>query len=475
MRRLLAPILLLTILALGLPGMAAAKPAPGEGPSTPAPGPDPTHVTVLKPWGPNLKYRIVRNTTAYTELNARSDPFSYPQKDSWFTIDCQLYANTQSGRRLWTHIPGVGWVIDNAIKTYTDGRLQGVPSCADPGAGHVWFKQPWGPRKEYRVTRDVQLLDRPGGAAIATTLPAKSWTALGCAVTHQGGLWFYANPRGRGAGFVPANAVNRWQDGVPAGLKRCVTQPQPIRTYAAIGDSYSSGLGTNAAQTSGCKQSPGAFFGQLRGGLKQGIITSDFYFQACAGATSKDVLADQLDALDSGTRVVTLTAGGNDFNFERIAQSCLFPGGTPCYAAVNQEIQRSAVARVRRDLATLYTAVRRKAPNAKVYVLGYPRVVHPTRIEGCGALSREDGPVLLRAVLTMNRTIRRAIGQRRGFRYVDLTRTFQDHPACNKGSVDWLNGVHVDSLDKDASFHPNDLGHQAIAARLRQVAPQYFG
>jgi lysophospholipase L1-like esterase len=272
--------------------------------------------------------------------------------------------------------------------------------------------------------------------------------------------------------------VNAWQPGVPAGMKRCAGAPAPARTYAAIGDSYASGIGTDAAEDDGCRRSPTSYFGLLRGSLKQGITTSDDRFQACSGDTSHDIRENQMDALDRTTRVVTLSAGGNDFDFPKVVEACVKYDALDnkgCDDAVDEHVSDGDVARVRRDLGRLYAAVRRAAPNAQVYVLGYPELIDPDDVDGCYSLGDDDGELLHDTATTFNRTIRRAIGKRRGFRFVGLAEAFRDHPACKDGGTPWINGVvSLEAPERDESFHPNDAGHQGIAARLRAVAPQYF-
>ncbi len=475
MRRSLATLLLLLVTGFAFAAAAGAAIPDDDGPAPSDDGTHPNRVHKLKPWKARFEYRMSRNANVHDELNGRADTIAGVLKDQWWPIDCQLVSQTQNGPVLWNRIPGVGWVADSAMQTFRDGRLEGSPTCANPAPNHVWFKQDWSGRKQYRLNRDVQLSDRPDGAPIAKTLPAKSWTALNCFTVSGGKGWFLVDPSGPTSGYIPADGVALWQNGAPAKMPRCARQTQPpIRTYAAIGDSYASGLGTPGDNIGGgCRRSPDSYFGLLRGSLKNGITTADDRFQACAGDTSKDVRAGQMDALDPTTRVVTLSAGGNDFHFPLIVKKCVTPGGDGCDDAVAEYVGADDVKRVRRDLKRLYTNVRREAPYAKVYVMGYPEIVDRKVIDGCGSLSAEDGPLLHRTATRVNGTIRKAIGNRRGFRFVGLVTTFKDHPACNKNSTDWINGVV--GGDADRSFHPNTLGHDAIARRLRAVAPQYFG
>jgi hypothetical protein len=86
--------------------------------------------------------------------------------------------------------------------------------------------------------------------------------------------------------------------------------------------------------------------------------------------------------------------------------------------------------------------------------------------------SDEDAPRLHQAATRLNRNIKRVVAKRQGFRFVSLVPVFRDHPACDKGSVQWINGV-VES-EKNESFHPTWKGHFAIAAKLQQVGKRWF-
>jgi hypothetical protein len=49
------------------------------------------------------------------------------------------------------------------MKTFTDGRLEGSPTCRIPHPEHVWYQQPWAAGKLYRAKRGLKVRDRPPG------------------------------------------------------------------------------------------------------------------------------------------------------------------------------------------------------------------------------------------------------------------------------------------------------------------------
>src|SRR3954452_2876748 len=100
-------------------------------------------------------------------------------------------------------------------------------------------------------------------------------------------------------------------------------------TYAALGDSYSSGVGT-ASYTldSACKRSNYAY-PYLWAQKHPGTTLS---FVACSGAKTSDVLATQIQAVSGATNLVTMTIGGNDIGFASLIYQCTLSN---CSAALD--------------------------------------------------------------------------------------------------------------------------------------------
>lgn len=463
--------------ALALAALACfASPALAAPPPEDDPGgsddPDKSHVHRLKPWKAKFRYQMMRDAVAHYELNRRSDLQAQVLKGQWWNIDCQLYNRTQNGRVLWNHIANVGWVVDAAMKTYTDGRLKGAPKCDRPGPNHVWFKQRWTFHKEYRVKYRVQARDRPGGAPVGKVFEAGQWTRTNCHGRHRGRQWVFIDFKATGSGWVPADALNFWQRGLPRRMPRCVRAPTPIRTWVAMGDSYASGQGANEYFGGDCRRSWHAYWALLRGRLRHGIVSPEENFVACSGATTDAVHANQLGALDPTTRLVTLSVGGNDLGFSDVMTICVVQGGSLCEIAIRDHFGRGDLRALRSKLKRLYREIRGRATSATVLVLGYPFLVPRNYVDGCGKLADSHARMLNRAATRINASIRRAIGNRRGFRFVSLIRSFLPHPACNEEATDWINSLV--ETDRQESFHPNAAGHRAIARRLRRAAGRYF-
>src|SRR3954447_11844668 len=81
--------------------------------------------------------------------------------------------------------------------------------------------------------------------------------------------------------------------------------------YVALGDSYSSGVGTRTYYDSNCKRSVYAYPYLLHNAHPSWAFVN----ATCSGATPTDVLNTQVAGLTTDTNWVTYTIGGNDAGF----------------------------------------------------------------------------------------------------------------------------------------------------------------
>ncbi|ANP55076.1 hypothetical protein J2Z21_003446 [Streptomyces griseochromogenes] len=219
--------------------------------------------------------------------------------------------------------------------------------------------------------------------------------------------------------------------------------------YVALGDSYSSGAGAGDYLPSDtrCKRS-GRSFPVL---WAEAHKPPSFGFTACNGAGTTDVLEGQLGPLGAGTGLVTVTAGGSDVGFSTAMTTCALGGTSRCLSAVSSA--RSAMDRaLPGNLDRLYSAIRDRAPAARVVVLGYP---HLYRLSGSCALGLTDSDraAVNDAVDHLDEVIaERAAGH--GFTYADVRAAFTGHEICS--SSPWLHSV--DLLAITESYHPTAPG-----------------
>jgi lysophospholipase L1-like esterase len=238
-----------------------------------------------------------------------------------------------------------------------------------------------------------------------------------------------------------------------AGPSFAGADPAPV--YVALGDSYASGVGA-PPEAGDCRQSP-----QSAAQLWANSHQAKFTFAACSGATTADVLDKQLGGLGPETSIVTITIGGNDVNAIEVAFQCLTEGDASCVQHVNDAEAIMTGALVEK-LNTTYTTIRNKAPNAKLYVLGYPRPFELT--PSCPQTSNPilpDGVDLFQRGLANHAAdvLDQVIQDRAaatGATFVDVRSAFAGHGVCSNDP--WIQGI-ADPIDE--SGHPNATGYES--------------
>ena len=129
--------------------------------------------------------------------------------------------------------------------------------------------------------------------------------------------------------------------------------------YVALGDSYSSGVGTRVfyEESGSCKRSPKAY-GPLVAAAKGYTLS----FQACSGAITTEVNEKQLGTLSASTSLVTITIGGNDAGFSNVIINCALYYFT-CGSAISEANEYIAKT-LPGKLETTYKDIRAKATTA---------------------------------------------------------------------------------------------------------------
>ncbi|MGW2346879.1 SGNH/GDSL hydrolase family protein [Streptomyces sp. NPDC001661] len=218
--------------------------------------------------------------------------------------------------------------------------------------------------------------------------------------------------------------------------------------YVALGDSYSSGegVGDYTSDSGSCHRSPHAY-PQLWASANG---PSSFAFVACSGATTQDVLNKQLGSLNSGTKLVSISVGGNDIGFANTMQTCVLQGTDACVNAVNNA-KNITNTQLPGRLDQVYTQIRDRAPNARVVVLGYPRLY---KIGGSCSLGISDTSrsAINGAADTLDAVVS-ARASAHGFAFGDVRGVFTNHEICS--DVWWLNSTRVIVQE---SYHPNAKG-----------------
>lgn len=223
--------------------------------------------------------------------------------------------------------------------------------------------------------------------------------------------------------------------------------------YVALGDSYSSGVGTREYYDSGCKRSNYAY-PKL---IDTQRANTDVVLAACSGARTGDVTANQLGSLNSSTRWVTITIGGNDAGFADVITECALPGWfSDCHGAID-DAQAFINNTLRSRLNTTYDAIKARAATATVIVLGYPRLFMGVDCNaGTFFSSSEMTRLNQTADLLRTRTQEQVATEGSRFVFKDAIPPFTGHAVCS--SSEWINGL---SNPISESYHPNRTGHSS--------------
>ena len=131
-----------------------------------------------------------------------------------------------------------------------------------------------------------------------------------------------------------------------------------------------------------------------------------------------------------------------------------------------------------------YRTILEMAPNASVFVLGYPNLMsnHAEQEWGClayRALEADEVAYLQRLNVLLNNTIEDAATDA-GVHYVDIASSdagSQQRGVCSPlddtgdDTGQYINNVSTDLQFKDNFFHPNRSGHQAYLKVLQRSSP----
>lgn len=240
------------------------------------------------------------------------------------------------------------------------------------------------------------------------------------------------------------------------------------RVYVALGDSYSSGLGSSGEYDAGCHRASNAWAFQL-----QPAFQSATSLRACAGDTISGVrgqmssMNSYFAARTSKPQLITLTVGGNDVGFVDTLNHCV----TGSCASDESEIW-NRIDSVESSLRSLYNDIQAAQPYSDLVVGGYPWVVEPGGTSGnalCDRLGANERDMVARLSTHMNDTIASAAHSAGAWTVGNSVRSqFVGHNACVNGIDEWIHAGNLDIGGTNGfidakSFHPKDSGQVAYA------------
>lgn len=254
----------------------------------------------------------------------------------------------------------------------------------------------------------------------------------------------------------------------------------PTGRYVALGDSYTSGPLIPTQVDLNCVRSNRNYPALTA----SAIGSSAFVDVSCGGATTGDILNPgdgtlgiavpaQLDAVTAAAALVTIGIGGNDIGFSDIITTCAeesvnSPFGTPCknrYTAGGTDQLQARIAATAPKVAAVLQAVRAKAPNARVAVVGYPAIVPDTGY-GCWPvvpIAYGDVPYLRGVEKSLNAMLANTAAAN-GARFVDTYTPSIGHDACRGSGSRWVEGLVP--ATSAAPFHPNAAGERGMATAV---------
>ncbi|MEU6440819.1 SGNH/GDSL hydrolase family protein [Streptomyces sp. NPDC047046] len=282
------------------------------------------------------------------------------------------------------------------------------------------------------------------------------------------------------AGTAPAQA----HQGRPTGTH---AHPRPHTgthahrvDYVALGDSYASAPGVPDQVDATCLRSSANYPSLVARatGAKLTDVT-------CSGATTADMtgpqgtVAPQLDALERGTDLVTLTVGGNDIGFTTVLGTCAKlsasdPAGAPCaehLTSTGTDQVTGAINASAPKVAEVLRRIHRRAPHARVVLVGYPDLFPEDGVACTSAtvpLAAGDFPYLRDKEKELNAMLARE-ARRGGARYVDTYGPTVGHDLCRPTGTRWIETFAPQP--PAAPLHPNAAGESAMAGAVTHSLP----
>ncbi len=250
---------------------------------------------------------------------------------------------------------------------------------------------------------------------------------------------------------------------------------RPGDQYVALGDSFTAGpLIPAQVAPLGCLKSNRNYPNVVNPTLG-GTTFTDI---SCSGAATRDMFSAQpvtggsnpaqLSALSASTTLVTIGIGGNDIGFTEIIQNCatLNPFSTPCrdrYTAGGVDEITRRINVTAPNVGAVLAEIRLRAPNARVFVVGYPQVL-PDRGLGCWPtlpIAPGDVGYLRTKAKELNQMLRTQAANA-GVTYIDTYGPSEGRSSCASPTTRWVEPLVPANLA--APVHPNGRGMAAIGA-----------
>lgn len=254
------------------------------------------------------------------------------------------------------------------------------------------------------------------------------------------------------------------------------------RNYVAMGDSYAAAPGVGRANPPlGCRKSKDNYPHKLAD-----AADLDLTDVTCSGAPTEavmtaynalgDEVAPQIEAVDEDTDIVTIGLGFNDLGLSlKVFVACVQvttrnPGATsPCTDAdrnLGANGTQAILDQVTDRLKVVVEEVTERAPDARVFLVGYP-TIFPTGAT-CPNLGMNAGdmPLMNHIVSSLNTSLKDAAAAYDAT-YVDLATPTAGHDVCSDDP--WVAGLQPVGGRKAMSWHPYEDEQELAADTLAKL------
>lgn len=243
--------------------------------------------------------------------------------------------------------------------------------------------------------------------------------------------------------------------------------------YVALGDSFTAAPFVPLSDVAnGCFRSSNNY-PRLLASL---LHIEDLEDRSCSGAATAELtgrqstrkgrsVPPQLNALSKRTDLVTVGIGANNGHlYARMATVCR-RSNRICPLHDRRHVLGAIVDQVRPALVPALDLIQERAPNARVLLVGYPKML-PSR-GGCPQLPRMRGQdrATFRDINLRLRYGMRDAAREAGVEYVDFYAVSAGHDICS--SQPWVQGRNGNR--QGAGMHPLAAGQVALARTIEQV------
>jgi lysophospholipase L1-like esterase len=260
------------------------------------------------------------------------------------------------------------------------------------------------------------------------------------------------------------------------GATGCGGGDPKVERYVALGDSYTAGTGAGTL----VEGPPGAGCGQIRSSYPRLVaqeLDAHLTDASCAGAQTAHATTaqitdggewpPQLDSVSTNADLVTVGLGYNDLGFFLLltfgcaGTAASDPTGTPCRDQNRAKgVDAGAMAdQIGDHLRDLLEQIHRRAPHARVLLVGYPQLVPD---EGtCSQLPLAAGDyAYVRDQFAHLDDAMRGAASDAGATFVEVYEASKGHDIC-AGDDAWVNGATA--TGRAVQYHPFATGLRAVA------------